>query len=79
MRKTRRPRGERTNIVLDRRLLQQAMRLTGLDTKKGVVEEALRVLVRLGDQEAIRALRGKLRWEGDLNRLREDRFADDSG
>jgi Arc/MetJ family transcription regulator len=74
--KKRRHRGERTNIVLDPRLLRQAMRLTGLETKKGVVEEALRTLVRLGDQRAIRALRGKLTWEGDLGQQREGRFVD---
>jgi Arc/MetJ family transcription regulator len=74
--KKRRHRGERTNIVLDPRLLRRAMRLTGLETKKGVVEEALRTLVRLGDQQAIRALRGKLTWEGDLGQKREGRFVD---
>jgi Arc/MetJ family transcription regulator len=74
--KNRRHRGERTNIVLDPRLLRRAMRLTGLATKKGVVEEALRTLVRLGDQQGIRALRGKLTWEGDLGQQREGRFVD---
>ena len=77
--KKRRHRGERTNIVLDPRLLRRAMRLTGLETKKGVVEEALRTLVRLGDQQAIRALRGKLTWEGDLGQQREGRFVDGAG
>ncbi len=76
MTKKRKHRGVRTNIVLDPRLLRRAMRLTGVDTKKGVVEEALRVLVGLSDQAGIRALRGKLTWEGDLGRLREGRFVD---
>ena len=76
MKKRRAHRGERTNIVLDPQLLRRAMRLTGVTTKKGVVEEALRVLVGLRDQEGIRALRGKLRWEGDLGSLREGRFID---
>jgi hypothetical protein len=31
-----------------------------------VVEEALRVLIRLREQEGVRDLRGKLAWEGDL-------------
>ena len=77
--KRRRPRGERTNIVIDPRLLRRAMRLTGLETKKGVVEAALRVLVGLRDQQGIRALRGKLKWEGDLSRQREGRFVDGAG
>jgi Arc/MetJ family transcription regulator len=62
----------RTNIVLDDALLAEAMRRTGLKTKRAVVEEALRTLVRLKRQEEIRELRGKLHWEGDLDELRRD-------
>jgi Arc/MetJ family transcription regulator len=69
----------RTNIVLDDELVEEAMRYTGLTTKKGVIEEALRTLVRLKSQESIRSLRGQLRWEGDLNTLRESRFDADAG
>jgi Arc/MetJ family transcription regulator len=76
MKKKRSRRGQRTNIVLDPELLRRAMRLTGVETKKGVVDAALRVLVGLRDQEGIRALWGKLEWEGDLGRLREGRFVD---
>lgn len=64
----------RTNIVLDDELVERAKELTGLDTKRAVVDEALRVLVRLREQEGVRSLRGKLKWEGDLGRLREARF-----
>ncbi len=63
----------RTNIVIDDALLKRAMRLTGLKTKKAVVEEGLKLLVRLKDQEAVRAWRGKLRWEEDLEAMRTDR------
>ncbi len=64
----------RTNIVLDDELVERAMALTGLSTKRAVVEEALRVLVRLREQEGVKLLRGKLQWEGDLSELREARF-----
>lgn len=69
----------RTNIVIDDNLLAEALSCTGLPTKKAVVEEALRTLIRLKSQEAVRALRGQLHWEGDLQAMRESRvtFSDD--
>jgi Arc/MetJ family transcription regulator len=66
----------RTNVVIDDDLMAEALESTGLNTKKAVIEEALRTLVRLKKQEKVRSLRGKLQWEGDLNMLREARFAD---
>ena len=66
----------RTNVVIDDDLMAEALESTGLNTKKAVIEEALRTLVRLKKQEKVRSLRGKLPWEGDLNMLREARFAD---
>lgn len=67
---------KRTNIVLDEELIDRAKELTGLSTKRAVVEEALQTLVRLREQEGIRALRGRLRWEGDLDELRRSRVGD---
>ena len=66
----------RTNVVIDDELMADALESTGLNTKKAVIEEALRTLVRLKKQERVRSLRGKLQWEGDLNMLREARLAD---
>ena len=63
----------RTNIVIDDKLMQDALRATGARTKREVVEMGLRSLVQLKAQEAIRQYRGKLRWSGDLNRMRTDR------
>jgi len=62
----------RTNIVIDDRLMQDALRLGGFKTKKETVEEALRLLIRLKQQEQIRKYRGKLYWEGDLEKMRTD-------
>jgi len=64
----------RTNIVIDDQLVAQAMALTGLKTKKAVVEEALKRLISLEEQKEVRALRGQLLWEGDLNNMREGRL-----
>lgn len=63
----------RTNIHLNDELIAKALELSGLRTKKSVVEEALKVYVQMLNQERIRQLRGKLTWEGDLDASRTDR------
>jgi Arc/MetJ family transcription regulator len=62
----------RTNIVLDEELIAEAMRRTGIKTKRAVVEEALRTLIQLKRQEEILALRGKIKWDSDLDQMRRD-------
>jgi len=62
----------RTNIVLDERLITEAQQLTGITTKRGLVEEGLKTLIRLKRQQAIKAWRGKLAWDGDLDAMRTD-------
>jgi Arc/MetJ family transcription regulator len=63
----------RTNIEIDDELMAEALRVTGLPTKRAVVEEGLRLMVRLRKQaQALRALKG-LGWEGDLDEMRQDR------
>jgi len=62
----------RTNIEIDDELMTKAMTLSGHKTKRETVEAALALLVRLKSQEKIRAARGKLGWEGDLEALRID-------
>ena len=62
----------RTNIVIDDALMKETLRVTGLKTKREAVELGLRTLLRLGEQAEIRHLRGKLRWEGDLEAMRRD-------
>jgi Arc/MetJ family transcription regulator len=63
----------RTNIVLDDALVNRAQELTGIHTKREVINTALRTLVRLKEQSSVRALRGKLHWEGDLAEMRRGR------
>jgi len=62
----------RTNIVIEDKLMNQAIELTGLSTKKSVVELALKTLIRFKRQEQIRNFRGKLSWQGDLDAMRRD-------
>jgi Arc/MetJ family transcription regulator len=62
----------RTNIVIDDKLMRDALRATGLKTKREAVEYGLRTLLRLSKQAKIHRLRGKLNWQGDLNAMRSD-------
>jgi Arc/MetJ family transcription regulator len=62
----------RTNIVIDDELIHEAMTLTNLKTKKAVVESGLKLLVQIKKQEQIKNLRGKLKWDGDLDAMRID-------
>lgn len=66
----------RTNIVLDETLVERAKKLTGIRTTRGVVEQALRLLIQLREQAEVRALRGRLYWEGNLDEMRESRQYD---
>lgn len=63
----------RTNIEIDDRLMKDTMKATGLKTKREAVELGLRTLLRLRQQHDIRQLRGKLDWQGDLEKMRVDR------
>ena len=62
----------RTNIIIDDKLISEALKLTGAKTKKEAVELGLRSLIQLKRQEALRGLRGKLKWKDDLERMRLD-------
>jgi Arc/MetJ family transcription regulator len=67
------------NVVLDEALVQEAMRLTGIRTKREVLAEALRRLVQLREQEgAVERLWGAIEWEGDLAEMRKGRVFDGS-
>lgn len=63
----------RTNIVIDDKLMKDALRATGLKTKREAVELGLRTLLRLKQQEEIRRFRGKLAWQGDVDAMRTDK------
>jgi Arc/MetJ family transcription regulator len=62
----------RTNIVIDDALMAEAMKVSALKTKKAVVESGLRLLIQVKKQERIRSLRGKLKWDDDLDNMRLD-------
>lgn len=62
----------RTNIVIDDRLMTEAMEASGHKTKRDAVEAGLQLLVRTRAQEKLRKLRGKVKWTGDLEAMRLD-------
>jgi Arc/MetJ family transcription regulator len=64
----------RTNIEIDDQLIHRAMRTSGARTKRAAVEAALQLLVRTHSQTAIRKLRGKVLWEGNLHESRLGRL-----
>lgn len=60
----------RTNIVIDDKLMADALKATGLQTKREAVELGLKLLVKRQKQQAIRKLRGQIKWEGNLDEIR---------
>jgi Arc/MetJ family transcription regulator len=62
----------RTNIVIDDKLMADALRLTGARSKREAVELGLKALIRIKKQSELRKFRGKLPWEGDLENMRSD-------
>ena len=61
----------RSTVDIDEDLINEALKLSGLETKSQVIEEGLRLLVQVHGQEKVRRLRGKLRWEGSLDTVRQ--------
>jgi len=63
----------RTNIVLDEDLVEAGMEITGLKSRRALIDYALRELLRMESQRKILELKGKVRWEGDLSTMRQER------
>ena len=66
----------RTNIEIDDKLMKEAQRLSGLKTKRAVVEEGLKTLVRVKRQMKILELAGKVEFWDDVIRDREENGLD---
>jgi Arc/MetJ family transcription regulator len=62
----------RTNIIIDDLLMADVLKATGAKSKREAVELGLKTLLMLKQQEAIKAFKGKLKWEGDLEQMRTD-------
>ena len=66
----------RTNIEIDDGLLNEAQRLSGLKTKRAVVEAGLKTLVRVKRQMKILELAGKVAFWDEIIRDREENGLD---
>lgn len=62
----------RTNVVIDDELIQTALKVSGLRTRKAAIEAGLKLLVEMKQQERIKGFRGKLHWTGDLEQMRQN-------
>jgi Arc/MetJ family transcription regulator len=63
----------RTNVVINDDLMESALRTSGIKTKKEAIEEGLKLLVQMKSQEKIKGFRGKLKWTGNLDKMRVDK------
>lgn len=63
----------RTNIDIDDDVLREVQQLTGVKTKREAVDFALRELVARYRRLGLLKLKGKVRWEGDLEESRSGR------
>lgn len=62
----------RTTIVIDDKLMQDALNATGIKNKREVVELGLKALLLLDKQSELKEFRGMLAWKGDLEDMRRD-------
>ncbi|RJP23134.1 MAG: type II toxin-antitoxin system VapB family antitoxin [Deltaproteobacteria bacterium] len=63
----------RTNVVLDDNLVEEAKKLSGEKSSRGVIDLALREFIAGKKRKGILAWEGKFHWEGDLDRMRRPR------
>ncbi len=62
----------RTNVIIDDQLMQKAKQSLGLSTKKATIEAGLRLVIQMDSQARLRNLRGRIKWDGDLESMRKD-------
>ncbi len=63
----------RTNVVIEDRLMEAALKLSGFRTKREAIEAGLKLLVKFNRQEKIKDFRGRLKWVGNLEKMRTDK------
>ena len=62
----------RTNIIIDDTLMSDVLKVTGVKSKREAVELGLKTLLMLKQQESIKAFKGKLNWDAELEIMRVD-------
>ena len=64
----------RTNVDIDDELIEEVKREFNLKTKREAIHLALKEVLKMKSRRKILDLRGKVKWEGDLNEMRKNRF-----
>ncbi|NLF95521.1 MAG: type II toxin-antitoxin system VapB family antitoxin [Candidatus Riflebacteria bacterium] len=64
---------KRTNVELDENLVNDCVKITGIKTRKALIDHALRELLRHERQLELLKLKGNISWEGNLDEWRQDR------
>ena len=64
----------RTNVVLDDKLVAQCQAVTGISTRRSLIDHALQELLRHERQKEVLALKGHIAWQGALNTWRKGRL-----
>jgi Arc/MetJ family transcription regulator len=60
----------RTDVDLDDVLIREAMRISGISTKKAVLNMVLKEYIRKNNLKKILKYRGSNVWEGNLEEMR---------
>jgi Arc/MetJ family transcription regulator len=63
----------RTVIDIQDDLLRKAQKMTGISKKVTIVNYALKRLLEQKEYEKVLELRGMVKWEGNLNKMRKGR------
>jgi len=66
----------RTNVEIDDSLMEEAMQLTQIKTKRQIIESALKEFISATHRKQLMALRGKVEWEGNLDDMRSQDVQD---
>lgn len=62
----------RINVEIDSDLMDEALRVSGLRTKRQAIEEGLRLLIQAHQEGKTDHRRGKLNWDGSIDQMRRD-------
>ncbi len=61
--------------VVSNELIHQAIAISGINNKSEVINEAMKFFIAFYSQKKLNQLRGKVKWEGNIDELREGRNA----
>ena len=67
--------GMETAVTINAELLDKAMQAADGQTQQELIEDALRLFTLRSKQSEARKYRGKLQWEGNLDKMREAKWS----